>query len=133
MVMDPIADMLTRIRNAQAVGRKTVDLPYSKLKFELAEILNSSGYLTNTSKKGKGKEREIELVLKYKDDKLKTPFIQGLKRISKPGQRIYINKRELRRLYKERGIIVLSTSGGLMTIDDAKKRGVGGEILCRIW
>jgi len=131
--MDPIADMLTRVRNAQAVGLKTVDLPYSKLKFELAEILNSGGYLTNALKKGRGKEKDIELVLKYKNDKLKTPFIQGLKRISKPGQRIYINKRELGRLSKERGIVILSTSRGLMTIADAKKRGVGGEILCRIW
>ncbi|MFZ5559628.1 MAG: 30S ribosomal protein S8 [Patescibacteria group bacterium] len=131
--MDPIADMLTQIRNAQAVGHKTVDLPFSKIRFEMANILNSEGYIGSVSKKGRGVKRDIEIVLKYKDNKNKRPFIQELKRVSKPGQRIYIGKKELGKFIKERGIIILSTSQGLMTIKEAKKRGVGGEILCRVW
>ena len=133
MVVDPISDMLTRIRNAQAVGHKTVSLPYSRIKFELAEIFNAHGYLANVSKRGRSDEKEIEIILKYKDIKKGTPFIQGLKRISKPGQRIYINKKELGKFLKERGIVILSTSRGLMTVDEARKKGVGGEILCKIW
>lgn len=130
---DPISDMLTRIRNAQAVGHNTVDLPYSKIKFELANILSSERYVGSISKKGRGSQREIEIVLKYKDNKAKNPFIQGLKRISKPGQKIYIRKEKLGHFFKERGIIILSTSQGLMTIKEAKIRGVGGEVLCRVW
>jgi len=132
-MVDPISDMLTRIRNAQAVGHKTVDLPYSKIKFALAEILNQEGFLGSVSKKGKGLQKEMELNLKYKDDKVKSPFIQGLKRVSKPGQRIYIRKKDSRQLLKERGIVILSTSRGLMTLKDAKKNNLGGEVLCKIW
>lgn len=133
MVIDPISDMLTRIRNAQAVSHKTVSLPYSRIKFELAEILKNHGYLSDVSKKGRGDEKEIEIILKYRENKMKTPLIQSLKRISKPGQRIYINKKELKKFLKERGIVVLSTSQGLMTVEEAQKKGVGGEVLCRVW
>lgn len=132
-MVDPISDMLTRIRNAQAVGNKTVDLPYSKIKFDLAEILNQEGFLGSVSKKGRGTQKEIEIVLKYKDDKTKKPIIQGLKRLSKPGQRIYIGKKDLRRFSKERGVIILSTSQGLMTLKNARKKGIGGEVLCKAW
>jgi len=132
-MVDPISDMLTRIRNAQAVGHKTVDLPYSKIKFDLAEILNQEGFLGSVSKKGRGTQRNIEIVLRYKDDKDKTPIIQGLERISKPGQKIYLKNKDLIRLLKERGVVVLSTSSGLMTIKEAGKKKIGGEVLCKIW
>lgn len=132
-MVDPISDMLTRIRNAQAVNYKTVDLPYSKIKFDLAEILNQERFVGSVSKKGRGNQRELEIKLKYKDDKDKTPHIQGLKRISKPGQRIYIGKKDWMQFSKEQGIVILSTSQGLMTLKDAKKKRLGGEILCKIW
>jgi len=132
-MVDPISDTLTRIRNAQAVGHNTVDLSYSKIKFELANIFNSEGYVGSVSKKGRGVQRQIEIVLKYKDDKAKKPFIQGLKRISKPGQRVYVEKKNLGQFSKEQGIVILSTSQGLMTIKEARKKGIGGEILCRVW
>jgi small subunit ribosomal protein S8 len=125
--------MLTRIRNAQAVNYKTVDLPYSKIKFDLAEILNQEGFVGSVSKKGRGNQRELEIKLKYKDDKGRTPHIQGLKRISKPGQRIYIGKKDWIQFSKEQGIVILSTSQGLMTLKDAKKKRLGGEVLCKIW
>lgn len=132
-MVDPISDMLTCIRNAQAVNYKTVDLPYSKIKFALAEILSKEGFVGSVSKKGRGIQKELEINLKYKDDKRKTPHIRGLKRISKPGQRIYINKKDQAQLLRERGVVILSTSQGLMTLRDAKKNGLGGEVLCKIW
>jgi small subunit ribosomal protein S8 len=132
-MVDPISDMLTRIRNAQAVGHKTVDFPFSKIKFELANILNNEKYLGAVSKKGKTTDKKIEVILKYKDERCKKPVIQGLKRISMPGQRIYVPKKELGRISKERGTVVLSTSQGTMTVNDAKKKNTGGEVLFIIW
>lgn len=132
-MVDPISDILTRIRNAQAVGHKTVSFSFSKIKFDLVQILNKEGFVGSVSKKGRGTKREIDLVLKYKDEKGINSFIQGLKRISKPGQKIYIGKKELGKFLKERGITILSTSQGLMTVKEAKKKGRGGEVICRIW
>lgn len=132
-MVDPISDMLTRIRNAQAVGHKTVDFPFSKIKFELANILNNEKYLGAVSKKGKTTDKKIEVVLKYKDERCKKPVIQGLKRISMPGQRIYASKKELGRISRERGAVILSTSQGIMTVKDAKKKNTGGEVLFIIW
>lgn len=131
--MDPISDMLTRIRNAQAVSHKTVSFPFSKIKFDLAKILNQEGFVSSVSKEGRGSNGKIEIVLKYKDSKSLSPLIQELKRISKPGQRIYIGRKELGKFLKERGITILSTSQGLVTVREAKKKGLGGEVLCRIW
>lgn len=130
---DPISDMLTRIRNAQTVGHKTVNFPFSRIKFSLAQIISKEGFIGNISKKGRGIKRTIEIVLEYKDDRAKIPAIQGLERISRPGQRIYAAKKELGRFLKEQGIIILSTSQGLMTAKEAKKKGAGGEILCKVW
>jgi len=132
-MVDPISDMLTRIRNAQAVGHKTVSFPFSKIKLELANLLNQEGYIKGVSKKGRGIQKKIEIGLKYKDSKNSIPFIQGLKRISKPGQRLYIGKKDLNKLSKERGINILSTSQGLMIVEGARKRNTGGEVFCRIW
>lgn len=125
--------MLTKIRNAQAVGHKTVSFPFSKIKFELANLLSQESYIGSVSKKGRGIQKKIEINLKYKDSKNSVPLIQGLKRISKPSQRTYINKKNLNKFLKERGITILSTSQGLMVIKDAKKRNIGGELLCKIW
>lgn len=132
-MVDPISDMLTRIRNAQASGHKTVDFPFSKIKLELATILNNEKYIGAVSKKGKAKDKRIEVVLKYKDEKNKKPVIQGLKRISRPGQRIYVSRKGLRLIARERGTIILSTSQGVMTLKDAEKKNTGGEILFNIW
>lgn len=132
-MVDPISDMLTRIRNAQTVGHKTVSFPFSKIKFSLAQIISKQEFIGNVSKKGRGIKRTIEIVLKYKDDRTKISAIQGLKRISKPGQRIYASNRELGKFLKEQGIIILSTSQGLMTAKEARKKGAGGEIICKIW
>jgi len=132
-MVDPISDMLTRIRNAQAVGHKTVDFPYSRIKFEVANILSNEKYLGSVSKKGKSDDKKIEVTLKYKENKQKTPLIGGLKKISKSGQRIYISAKDLGRFARQKGTTILSTSSGIMTTKEAKKKGVGGEILCTIW
>jgi small subunit ribosomal protein S8 len=125
--------MLTRIRNAQAVGHKTVDFPYSKIKFELAKILENEGYLGGVKELGKGVEKTIEVVLKYKDVRNVSPKIQGLMRVSMSGQRIYVAKKDLIKYSQGRGVIILTTSTGLMTDKDAKKKRVGGEIICRVF
>jgi len=133
MYTDPVSDMLTRIRNAQAVGHKTVSFPHSKIKFELAEILSKEGYVGVVKDTGKGVKKEIEIVLKYKDERNTIPKIQGLLRISRSGQRIYVAKKDLIKFSQGRGVIVLTTSSGLMTDKDAKKKGLGGELICRIF
>jgi small subunit ribosomal protein S8 len=132
-MVDPISDMLTRIRNAQAVGHKTVDFPFSKIKFELANILSNEKYLGAISKKGKTTDKKIEVTLKYKDEKCRKPFIQGLRRISKSGQRVYVSKKGLGPISRERGVVVLSTSQGIMTLGDARKKNTGGEVLFIVW
>ena len=132
-MVDPISDMLTRIHNAQTVGHKTVSFPFSKIKFSMAQIISKEGFVDNVSKKGRGTKKNIEIILKYRDEKAKIPAIQGLKRISKLGQRIYASNRELGKLLKEQGIVILSTSQGLITAYEAKKKRIGGEVLCRIW
>ncbi|MFH1129191.1 MAG: 30S ribosomal protein S8 [Patescibacteria group bacterium] len=133
MNIDPISDMLTRTRNAQAVGHKTVNLVHSKIKFELARILSTEGYVGAVKELGKGVTREIEMVLKYKDERNTIPKIQGLMRISRSGQRIYVAKKDLIRYSQGRGIIILTTSSGLMTDKEAKKKGLGGELICRVF
>jgi len=126
--MDPIADMLTRIRNAQMVRKKTVKIPFSKEKFKIAQILAKEGFVGEIRKKGKKTRKSIEIELKYLPDK--SPFISSLKRISKPGCRIYAGYRELK---PKRGILIVSTSKGIMTHKEAKKLKVGGEVLCEIY
>jgi len=133
MNIDPISDMLTRIRNAQAVGHKTVNLTHSKIKFELAKILNTAGYLGAVKELGKGVTKEIEITLKYKDERNTIPKIQGLMRISKSGQRIYVAKKDLIQYSQGRGLIILTTSSGLMDDKEAKRKGLGGELICRVF
>ena len=127
---DPIADMLTRIRNAQAVEKETVDIPFSKMKFAIAQVLERRGFIKKIDLKGRKVKRMIELTLKYKDSE---PRIEGLKRVSKSGQRVYISMKGIHKVKGGLGISILSTSKGLMTDRDARAQNLGGEILCEIW
>jgi len=127
---DPITDMLNRIRNAQAVLKETVEVPFSNLKYEIAKILEKNGFIEKVEKKGKKTKKIIEITLKY-DNKI--PAISGLKRISKPGQTIYLGHRKIKRVKGGYGIAIISTSKGLMTDKEARKQKLGGEVICEIW
>jgi len=128
---DPIADMLTRIRNAQAVGREWVTAPSSKAKKAIVELLNNEGYLGEYEVVPETPSASIKIRLRY--DEKKHPIISGLRRISKPGLRVYADKKTLTRFYGGRGISVISTSQGLMTGRDAWRQGIGGEVICYVW
>ncbi len=127
---DPITDMLNQIRNAEAVQKAEVVLPYSRLKFEVAKILMQENFISDVKKVAKGKAKTMKIVLKYENG---VPGIAGLKKISKPGQRIYQKHSELKYVKGGYGIAVISTPKGLMTNKDAKKAKLGGEVLCEIW
>lgn len=130
---DPIADMLTRIRNAMAVSKPEVVLPYSKLKFNIAQILKETGYIKSAEKVESGANPvtgDLKIVLKYKG---KESAITNLKRISKPGRRVYASKDELPVVLNNLGIAIISTPQGLMTNKQAKKNNIGGEIICEIY
>lgn len=128
---DPIADMLTRIRNALMVGRNSITSPSSKMKVGIAKILKEEGFINDYNLVENSPQNQLEIALRYFSDK--EPVINGLKRISKPGLRIYVEKREIPRFYGGRGISIISTSQGLMTGQEAWRRGVGGELLCYVW
>jgi len=128
--MDPISDMLTQIRNAQAVKKETVNVPFSNLKYEIAKVLEKEGFLKKVGKQGKKTRKKIEIILKYDSG---TPVISGLRRISKPGQRIYKKRREIKRVKGGYGKTIISTSKGLMTDREARKQKLGGEVICEVW
>ena len=128
---DPIADMLTRIRNANSAKFKTVDIPASKIKKTIAEILVDEGYVTSFEEIASEVQGTIRIKLKYADKD--TRVIAGLKRISKPGLRIYAPKDKLPRVLNGLGIALISTSKGIMTDKKARENGVGGEVLAYIW
>ena len=128
---DPIADMLTRIRNAQRASHELVNIPSSKLKINVAKVLKSEGYVKNFRIISHGQHRFIRIFLKY--DKEGVAIIEGIKRVSKPGCRVYAGSTEIPKVLNGYGINILSTSKGLMTDNEAKKMGVGGEILCAVW
>ena len=128
--MDPIADMLTSIRNTQAVLKETVVVPYSEIKFELAKVLKKENFIEGVEKKGRKTRKSIEIKLKYENKK---PAILSLKRISKPGQRIYTRAGKIKKVRSGYGMSIISTSKGLMTNKQARKQNIGGEILCEIW
>ena len=130
MVNDPIADMLSRIRNAQAVSKEEVVFPYSKIKYQIAKILEKKDFVKKVSKSGRGIEKKIKIVLIY--DK-RVPRIAGLKRISKPGQRIYKPAKEIRAAHGKAGLVIVSSSNGLITNKEARKKNLGGELICEIW
>lgn len=128
--MDQISNMLTSIKNAIAVKKQTVSLPFSNLKYEIAKILEREGFIERVEKKGKRAKRYLEITLKYVENQ---PAISGLKRISKPGQRIYLGWRDLKPVKSGYGIAIVSTSKGLMTNKEARKQKLGGEVICEIW
>ena len=127
---DPIADMINRIRNAQAVEKETVEIPFSQMKYAIAKILERKNLVKSVEFKGKKTKKVIEISLRYKD---KRPVISGVKRISKPGQRAYASAQNMKKVRGGIGIAIISTSKGLMTDQEAKKENIGGEILCEIW
>ncbi len=128
---DPIADMLTRIRNANMVSHPSVSMPSSKLKVQLAKLLKEEGFITDYSVKDEGKFKVLEITLKY-DEKNK-PIITKLERISKPGLRNYSKAKNLPKVLGGMGIAIVSTSKGLLTDRKARKENIGGEVLCYVY
>lgn len=129
MFTDPIADMLTRIRNASAVKKAEVLIPFSKVKLSIANILLQAGFLKSVEKVEDGRG-DLKIILKYQDGR---PAITSLTRISKPGRRIYIGKEELKSVRNGLGISVISTSQGIMDGREAKKKNIGGELICEVY
>ena len=129
---DPIADMLTRIRNANTAKHDTVDVPSSKMKLAIAKILLDEGYIKSYELVENGKSNDIRITLKYGASK-NEKIISGLQRISKPGLRVYANKEELPKVLGGLGVAIISTNKGVITDKEARKLGVGGEVLCFVW
>ncbi|MBF0409878.1 MAG: 30S ribosomal protein S8 [Candidatus Riflebacteria bacterium] len=128
---DPISDMLTRIRNANRVKHESVEMPSSKMKIEIAKILKKEGYIRDFRYYKFQNKFNLKVFLKFGEKQLRT--IIGLKRVSKPGCRVYSQTNDLPKVLGGLGINIVSTSKGIMTDKDAKKAGVGGEILCQVW
>jgi small subunit ribosomal protein S8 len=131
MTTDPISDMLTRLRNANAVNHHTTTMPASKLKEGIAKILVSEGYIDGYDVKDEGPKRDLTITLKYGEDR--TRAISGLRRVSRPGRRVYRKSNELPRAQGGLGVVIVSTSQGLMPDREARRRKLGGEILCEVW
>ena len=130
-VTDPIADMLTRIRNAQAMRHEYLVMPVSKIKVSIARILKEEGLIRDFDMLRGQPHPTLRIHLIYREGK--EPSIAGLKRVSKPGLRVYVGKGEIPRVYGGMGIAILSTSAGVMTGKNAWQRGIGGELLCYVW
>ena len=128
---DPIADFLTRIRNATRAKHTRVDIPASRIKGEIAKILREQGYIKDVKFVEDGKQGLLRIYLKYNEDS--APVIEGLQRVSTPGCRVYAKKGEIPRVLGGYGVVVLSTSHGVITGNEARTKGVGGEVLCQIW
>ena len=129
---DPIADMLTRIRNANTAKHDTVDVPSSKMKLAIAKILLDEGYIKSYELVENGKFNDIRITLKYGASK-NEKIISGLQRFSKPGLRVYANKEELPKVLGGLGVAIISTNKGVITDKEARKLGGGGEVLCFVW
>jgi len=130
-VNDPIADFLTRLRNAQMAKHDAVEIPHSRVKAEIARILEQEGYIGGFSEKGSGAERVLVVELKYGPDGERA--IAGLRRMSRPGRRVYRKQKEIPRVLDGLGVAILSTSQGILTDHQARSRGVGGEVLCFVY
>ncbi|MCE2462326.1 MAG: 30S ribosomal protein S8 [Dehalococcoidia bacterium] len=130
-VTDPVADMLTRIRNAQTMRHESLVMPVSKMKVSIARILKSEGFIRDYDMLRGQPQPVLRVHLAYREGR--QPAISGLKRVSKPGLRVYVGKGEIPRVYGGLGIAILSTSQGLMTGRDAWRQGIGGELLCHVW
>ena len=131
MTSDPIADMLTRVRNAIQARHPKVDVPASKLKTEIARILKEEGYITNFKVADEGPKKTIKIYLKY--GAANAPVISKIERVSRPGCRVYVGRDEIRRVQGGLGISIMTTPKGVMTGRQARREGVGGEILCEVW
>ena len=129
--MDPIADMLTRIRNAKAAGHETVSIPYSQIKSAILVILKRKHFIENFEKKGKKVRKSIVVKLRYQKDG--SSAISSIVRVSKPGQRVYKPAEKLYSVQEGFGIAVISTPEGLMTDNEARRKRVGGEVICEVW
>ena len=130
MSFDQIADMLTRIRNAQSAGKLDVAMPASNFKLSLAKLLHENGYVEEVSIFSEGSKKYIRMRLKYISN---APAIKGIKRVSKQGQRIYVGKSKIPRVKNGFGIAIISTSKGVITDEQARKLGLGGEVICEVW
>jgi len=128
---DPIADFLTRIRNALLAKHETTEIPASKLKWRLAEILKAEGYIVEAQLVGEGLHKVIRIVLKY--DPGEVSVMQSLQRISKPGRRIYVTADQLPRVLNGLGVAVISTSRGMMSDRECRRLHIGGEVMCQVW
>jgi len=128
---DPIADMLTRIRNANSVGKDRVDIPASKVKTSIGELLKDEGFINDVKLVERKPQNMIRVYLKYGDNDEKV--ISGIKRISKPGLRVYVGNDEVPQVLGGLGIAVISTSQGVMSDKEARNKGIGGEVLCYVW
>lgn len=131
MHTDPIADMLTRIRNAGQAGHPTVEMPSSKLKVELAKVLKAEGYISEYIVREEGKFKILSIEIKYENEK--QPVIRKIQRASKPGLRVYKKAKKLPKVLDGLGVAIVSTSKGLLTDRKARKENVGGEVLCYVW
>jgi len=129
---DTIADMLTRIRNSSMARHETTLVPATKMTRSIAKVLKDEGFIADCSEEGEGVKVNLVLALKYKG-KNRKPIITALKRVSRPGLRVYSNRKELPRVLGGIGIAIISTSSGIMTDREARKAGLGGEVLCYVW
>ena len=134
-MLDPISDMLTRIRNAQRAGHKEVIMASSKLKMAIADILKKNNFIELVKKESGEKSEILKITLKYNKDSniQKAPAISEIKQISKQGQRVYVRKNDIQKVKNNYGIAIISTSNGVMTGKDARKTGLGGEYICEVW
>ncbi len=128
--MDPIADLLVKIKNAQGAGRETVEAPYSGVKLAIAKILESEGFIAKVARKGVKNKEKLEIKLRYNQG---IGAISGIKRVSRPGQRTYTQSLKLRLVKQGYGLVIVSTSQGIISGKDARKKKIGGEVLCEIW
>lgn len=129
---DTIADMLTRIRNANMARHQTTEVPSTRMTRSIAKVLKDEGFITDYEETGEGVKRHLVIALKYKG-KGRQPIINTLRRISKPGFRVYSNRKDLPRVLGGIGIAIISTSNGIMTDREARRSGLGGEVLCYVW
>ncbi|RLD18177.1 MAG: 30S ribosomal protein S8 [Caldiserica bacterium] len=130
MYSDPIADFLIRLKNASMVKKEVVEVPASRMKEDILKILQREGFIKEYSKIEDGRQGILKVYLKYKDG---MPTLRGVKRVSKPGRRIYVKKDEIPKVLRGTGIAIISTSKGIMTDEEARKNMIGGEVICYVW
>lgn len=133
MVNDTISDMLTRIRNANLVNHKVIKVDYTRLNYMITRLLRNEGFIRGYETVLKDNQKYLFLYLKYYSTNPRRPVIRGIKRVSRPGLRIYVNKNQIPIIFGNQGIAILSTSKGILTSLEAKELGVGGEVICYVW